>query len=151
MARHKIDPTEVSKKKLESKTKYTCPDCGLNAWAKPHSDLVCAECQSAMTSSVEREELARHDHIAHSAFDGLSDLIVKARDAILAEQRFGKKRKAQRLESGRHLLDLKTMLESDPELLNEHGSWGEWFDYWMRGICTRRDGEKRMALALTPQ
>ena len=26
---------ETRKKKAASKTKYTCPDCGLNAWAKP--------------------------------------------------------------------------------------------------------------------
>ena len=145
-----VNPTEVSKKKLASKTKYTCPDCGLNAWAKPDCTLVCAECQSAMTSSVEREELAREDHVAPSQFDGLFDLMAKARDAILAGEKFGRKRKAKRLESGQHLLDLKTMIESDPELLNEHGSWVEWLDYWMRGICSRKDAEKRMVLALGP-
>jgi predicted SprT family Zn-dependent metalloprotease len=39
---------EVRKKKAASKTKYTCPGCGLNAWAKPDAPLVCGECQEPM-------------------------------------------------------------------------------------------------------
>ena len=31
-----------------NKTKYTCPDCGLNAWAKPEAHLVCGECSETM-------------------------------------------------------------------------------------------------------
>ena len=31
-------------KKAASKTKYTCPECGQNAWAKPLSSLICGEC-----------------------------------------------------------------------------------------------------------
>jgi hypothetical protein len=31
-----------------SKTKYTCPGCGLNAWAKPGVHLVCGECEERM-------------------------------------------------------------------------------------------------------
>src|SRR5262249_30983428 len=27
-----------------SKLKYTCPDCGQNAWAKPDAKLACGEC-----------------------------------------------------------------------------------------------------------
>lgn len=27
-----------------SKTKYTCPNCGLNAWAKPKANLACGDC-----------------------------------------------------------------------------------------------------------
>ena len=38
----------VRKKKAASKTKYTCPGCGLNAWAKPEAPLVCGGCQEAM-------------------------------------------------------------------------------------------------------
>lgn len=38
----------VRKKKAASKTKYTCPGCGLNAWAKPESPLVCGACQEPM-------------------------------------------------------------------------------------------------------
>jgi predicted SprT family Zn-dependent metalloprotease len=32
------------KKKANSKTKYTCPSCGTNAWAKPGSALICGKC-----------------------------------------------------------------------------------------------------------
>jgi hypothetical protein len=38
----------VRKKKAASKTKYTCPGCGLNAWAKPEAPLVCGACQETM-------------------------------------------------------------------------------------------------------
>ncbi len=31
-------------KKAASKTKYTCPRCELNAWAKPGAVLICGEC-----------------------------------------------------------------------------------------------------------
>lgn len=31
-------------KKAASKTKYTCPSCGTNAWAKPETNLICADC-----------------------------------------------------------------------------------------------------------
>lgn len=31
-------------KKAASKTKYTCPDCAANAWAKPETSLVCGTC-----------------------------------------------------------------------------------------------------------
>jgi len=30
--------------KKSSKTKFTCPDCGQNAWAKPDALLLCGEC-----------------------------------------------------------------------------------------------------------
>jgi protein-arginine kinase activator protein McsA len=32
------------KKKAASKTKYTCPTCGTNAWAKPNTALICGAC-----------------------------------------------------------------------------------------------------------
>jgi predicted SprT family Zn-dependent metalloprotease len=32
-----------------SKTKYTCPGCGLNAWAKPDAALVCGDCRRPMS------------------------------------------------------------------------------------------------------
>src|SRR6266568_3258693 len=47
------------KKKAASKTKYTCPGCGLNAWAKPDAPLVCGSCQKPMEAedaAVEEEE-----------------------------------------------------------------------------------------------
>ena len=39
------------KVKAASKTKYTCPDCGANAWAKPDMHLVCGECAVRMLSA----------------------------------------------------------------------------------------------------
>jgi len=32
------------KKKTASKTKYTCPTCGTNAWAKPQARIICGAC-----------------------------------------------------------------------------------------------------------
>lgn len=34
----------IAKKKRDSKTKFTCPECGLNAWAKPDAVIGCWEC-----------------------------------------------------------------------------------------------------------
>jgi predicted SprT family Zn-dependent metalloprotease len=42
----------IRKKKLASKTKYTCPSCGLNAWAKPDVSLICGECHLPMQSEI---------------------------------------------------------------------------------------------------
>lgn len=42
------DKDSARKKKAASKTKYTCPTCGLNAWAKPEAPLVCGSCQEQM-------------------------------------------------------------------------------------------------------
>jgi hypothetical protein len=36
------------KKKSASKTRYTCPDCDMNAWAKPGANLVCGDCDVRM-------------------------------------------------------------------------------------------------------
>jgi hypothetical protein len=36
---------EEGRRKTASKTKYTCPDCGLNAWARPSAYLVCGDCE----------------------------------------------------------------------------------------------------------
>jgi len=45
------------KKKRASKTKYTCPECGLNAWAKPDAPLICGHCYESMQpENGEREE-----------------------------------------------------------------------------------------------
>ena len=40
--------TKTRKKKAASKTKFTCPDCEQNAWAKPDAHLVCGDCGEAM-------------------------------------------------------------------------------------------------------
>ncbi len=39
---------KTTKKKAASKTKYTCPECGVNAWAKPDVSLICGECMDRM-------------------------------------------------------------------------------------------------------
>lgn len=39
---------KARKKKAASKTKYSCPECGLNAWAKPEVSLICGECNEPM-------------------------------------------------------------------------------------------------------
>jgi len=35
---------EGAKAKKASETKYTCPECGQNAWAKPNAKLFCGGC-----------------------------------------------------------------------------------------------------------
>jgi hypothetical protein len=39
---------DTRKKKAASKTKYSCPACGVNAWAKPDTNLICGDCDEAM-------------------------------------------------------------------------------------------------------
>jgi hypothetical protein len=34
----------LARKKRASKTKFTCPECGLNAWAKPDAAIGCWDC-----------------------------------------------------------------------------------------------------------
>ena len=36
--------------KARSKTKYTCLECGQNAWAKPSANLLCGQCIQQMQS-----------------------------------------------------------------------------------------------------
>ncbi len=38
----------VALKKQMSKTRYCCPACALNAWAKPNVQLVCGVCNISM-------------------------------------------------------------------------------------------------------
>jgi len=42
--------TTPAGKAKTSKQKYTCPSCGLNAWAKPDVHLVCGDCREDMES-----------------------------------------------------------------------------------------------------
>ena len=42
------EATKTRKTKAASKTKYTCPVCGQNAWAKPEASLICGDCREAM-------------------------------------------------------------------------------------------------------
>lgn len=50
--------TVRAKKKDDSKTKFTCWGCGLNAWSKPSASLKCAPCDLVLLSSesVEGQE-----------------------------------------------------------------------------------------------
>jgi predicted SprT family Zn-dependent metalloprotease len=43
-------------RKAASKTKYTCPSCAANAWAKPETKLVCGECDEPMEAERAEEE-----------------------------------------------------------------------------------------------
>ena len=38
------DPAPLLRQVDTSKMKYTCPECGLNAWAKMGANLVCGDC-----------------------------------------------------------------------------------------------------------
>ncbi len=44
------------RKKAASKTKYTCPSCELNAWAKPDARLVCGDCGELMQAEIQEGE-----------------------------------------------------------------------------------------------
>ena len=46
------DDEAKAKAKRSSKTKYTCPQCSANAWAKPDSNLVCGDCMQIMEAQV---------------------------------------------------------------------------------------------------
>jgi hypothetical protein len=39
---------EEGRGKVATRTKYTCPECGLNAWARPSANLVCGDCEVQM-------------------------------------------------------------------------------------------------------
>ena len=39
---------EEGKRKATSKTKYTCPECEQNAWARPSANLICGDCEVQM-------------------------------------------------------------------------------------------------------
>lgn len=41
---------DAARGKRVSKTKYTCPGCGLNAWAKPDVALVCGDCDTPLAA-----------------------------------------------------------------------------------------------------
>ena len=47
---------ETRKKKSASKTRYSCPSCGLNAWAKPSVWLVCGECDEKLEAETAEDE-----------------------------------------------------------------------------------------------
>jgi hypothetical protein len=45
---------EGARAKKASKTKYTCPECGQNAWAKPNALLICGACYEEDESTPSR-------------------------------------------------------------------------------------------------
>ena len=49
------DARKARKAKSASKTRYTCPSCELNAWAKPGVRLICGECDETMAAAEEAE------------------------------------------------------------------------------------------------
>jgi hypothetical protein len=52
------DDESARRRKAASKTKYACPGCGVNAWAKPGVNLVCGDCGEVMeaeTADAEEE------------------------------------------------------------------------------------------------
>jgi transcription elongation factor Elf1 len=56
-----ISPTpscgeKARRKKAASKTRYTCPDCQMNAWAKPGVHLVCGDCGERMAAEEAETE-----------------------------------------------------------------------------------------------
>ena len=50
-------------KKAESKSKYTCPNCEQNAWAKPGASLICGACyeENGAISAMERITTSKGD------------------------------------------------------------------------------------------
>jgi hypothetical protein len=46
---------DARKKKAARKTRYTCPACQANAWAKSNAHLICGDCHELMQTE-EREE-----------------------------------------------------------------------------------------------
>jgi hypothetical protein len=47
-----------------SKTKFTCPDCGQNAWGKPDLAVICKHCGVVMRSKAEAEVFQSYDRAA---------------------------------------------------------------------------------------
>ena len=43
---------KTARKKAASKTKYTCPGCGLNAWAKPDVSIICSGCDAELVAEA---------------------------------------------------------------------------------------------------
>lgn len=54
------------KKKAASKTKYTCPGCGLHAWAKPDAPLVCGDCEEPMQARILKEKRKKNKALPYS-------------------------------------------------------------------------------------
>jgi len=55
------------KAKNASKTRYTCPSCGLNAWAKPDAPLACGDCGVRMEAPEGEEKGEEDDTVPEAA------------------------------------------------------------------------------------
>ena len=42
----------VGSAKKSSKNKFSCPECGQNAWAKPGARLICGECFNSREGEI---------------------------------------------------------------------------------------------------
>jgi hypothetical protein len=49
-----VSAEEGAKAKQANKTKYTCPECGQNAWAKPNALLICGACYEENGNAISR-------------------------------------------------------------------------------------------------
>ena len=49
------EEARTKQKKAASKTKYSCPGCGVNAWAKPGVALLCGGCAVALVVAAEEK------------------------------------------------------------------------------------------------
>lgn len=49
---HPYTDADKPKKPTNTRAKYSCPDCGLNAWAKPSANLMCGDCETSMEEDV---------------------------------------------------------------------------------------------------
>jgi hypothetical protein len=49
---HDRQDERSQQKKAASKTKYTCPLCNVNAWAKPNTALICGDCHEPMVGDT---------------------------------------------------------------------------------------------------
>jgi predicted SprT family Zn-dependent metalloprotease len=62
------DPTRKAKK--ASKTKYTCTNCGVNAWAKPDTQLICGDCYDEGDGDISVMEAEEPGKAENSAVSG---------------------------------------------------------------------------------
>lgn len=53
---HSEERLRLKAKKGASKTKYSCPQCGTNAWAKPKTRLICGDCVILLVAETQDEE-----------------------------------------------------------------------------------------------
>ena len=56
---------KTRKAKAASKTRYSCPECGTNARAKPDVHLICGECDERMEDSAWKSITTRPYRVPH--------------------------------------------------------------------------------------